>query len=324
MRFEPHNSSFFRTRGVVITPDDLSLADWPERAKRAKLTTIALHPFPSEVIRFVQSESGEQFLERCRRLGLHVEYELHSMRELLPRHLFEKEPALFRMDESGVRRPDSNLCVHSERALEVAAENTVRIARILKPTTNRYFFWGDDGAPWCRCPKCRDLSDSDQALVLETHLIGALRGIDRRSTLAHLAYANTLSPPNQVKPAKGIFLEFAPIDRRYDVPFEDSSNRKHLEALEANLAVFGKEGAQALEYWLDVSRFSKWRKPAVKLPWNQDVFEADLRTYASRGIRHITSFAVYIDADYVNRYGEPPLQEYGRGFDAIGKRKPLS
>ena len=35
--------SLFATRGVVLVPSDLSLADWPERAKEAGLTTIALH-----------------------------------------------------------------------------------------------------------------------------------------------------------------------------------------------------------------------------------------------------------------------------------------
>jgi hypothetical protein len=40
--------------------------------------------------------------------------------------------------------------------------------------------------------------------------------------------------------------------------------------------------------------------------------------YASRGIRNITSFAVFVDADYVRRFGEPTfVREYGqdlRGF----------
>ena len=31
------------TRGVVLMPEDLSLNDWPERGKKAELTTIALH-----------------------------------------------------------------------------------------------------------------------------------------------------------------------------------------------------------------------------------------------------------------------------------------
>jgi hypothetical protein len=163
--------AFFVTRGVVITPEDVTLGDWPDRARRAGLTTIALHPFPSTVVGFVRSDAGQQFLKRCRSLGLEVAYELHAMRELLPRDLFPNDSSLFRMDDLGERVGDANLCVHSARALDIAAENAVKVARSLQPTTGRYFFWGDDGQPWCRCPKCRGLSDSDQALLFENHLI---------------------------------------------------------------------------------------------------------------------------------------------------------
>lgn len=312
----PPAQPFFLTRGVVLVPDDLTLEDWPERAKRAGLTTVALHhgASPTLVADFVRSAKGQRFLERCRQISLQVEYELHAMRELLPRSRFKDEPALFRMNDQGQRTADANLCVRSARALDIAVENALALAKALKPTTGRYFFWGDDGCPWCRCPDCRGLSDSDQALALANHLLQALRSLDPKAQLAHLAYANTLPPPKQIKPAPGVFLEYAPINRRYDAPYADQHDPSHqdrLELLDANLVVFGAQDAQVLEYWLDVSRFSKWKKPAVKLPWNSAVFAADLDTYGQRGIRHVTSFAVFIDADYLARHGEPPLDEYG-------------
>jgi hypothetical protein len=308
------DAPFFLTRGVVLVPDDLTLHDWPARAKEAGLTTIALHPFPGRVRTFVESAGGQEFLAQCRQLGLQVEYELHAMAELLPRDLFKKAPDLFRMNEKGDRSSDANLCVHSDRALSIAAENAVGFARTLRPDTGRYFFWGDDGKPWCRCPRCASLSDCDQATVLENHLLAALRRDNPKAQLAHLAYHSTLWPPKQVKPTPGVFLEYAPIRRNFAVPLAaagDDTNRRHLDALDANLEVFGRDGAQALEYWLDVSMFSKWKKPAVKLPFNPAAFASDVNTYGSRGVRHVTTFAVYIDADYVARFGPPPLQEYG-------------
>src|SRR2546423_125850 len=112
-RFDQMLRPTVQTKGVVLTPDDLTLPDWPARAAGAGLTTIALHPSPSIVQQFIRSDSGVQFLSECRRLGVQVEYELHAMAELLPRSLFQTEPTLFRMDEHGNRTADSNLCVHS-------------------------------------------------------------------------------------------------------------------------------------------------------------------------------------------------------------------
>jgi hypothetical protein len=308
----------FATRGVVLIPEDLTLPGWPDRAKESGLTTVALHHGRSvfEVIKFITADAGQEFLARSRRLGLEVEYELHAMSELLPRWMFEEDKSLFRMNEEGERVPDWNLCVHSARALEVASENAVAVARLLRPTTSRYFYWGDDGRPGCRCGKCRELSYSEQALLLENHMAKALRGHDSRAQLAHLAYSTTLTAPRQVKPEPNVFLEYAPIARRYDIPYtEQMEGRDGLANLDANLRVFPAATAQVLEYWLDVSRFSRWKRPAVKLPWNRDVFLADLRAYAVRGIRHVTSFACYIDADYVKRHGEPQaISEYGAGL----------
>jgi hypothetical protein len=66
VRSEP----FFKTRGVVITPTDLTLGNWEKRATQAGLTTIALHPFPSTALSFIQTDDGRTFLEQCHRLGL--------------------------------------------------------------------------------------------------------------------------------------------------------------------------------------------------------------------------------------------------------------
>ena len=299
----------FTTRGVVLVPGDLTFRGWPELASRAGLTTIGLHhgTSPRAVAQFIQSQEGTTFLASCSRLGLEVEYELHAMGELLPRELFVRDPTLFRMDDRGERNPDANLCVHSRHALEIASANAVELARILRPSMGRYFFWGDDGKPWCRCPACRPFTDSDQALLLENRLIAALRREDPRAQLAHLAYANTREPPRQVRPEPGVFLEFAPIEMRHQRELsrlEDAANRPFLDALEANLEVFPRDSAQALEYWLDVSMYSGWRKPARKLPFSEAAVDADLDVYRRYGVGHVTSFAVFIDAEYIARFGE--------------------
>ena len=320
----PDRKPFFKTRGVVLVPSDMTTWDWPEQARRVGLSTIATHVTPSQVAAFVKTEKGQAFLERCRTLGLEVEHELHALRDLLPRGLFARNPEMFRMSPEGKRVADWNLCVHSSRAVEVVCENAQKYARLLRPTTGRYFYWIDDGQPMCHCPKCRELADSDQALLLENQMLRAIREVDGRATLAHLAYANTYRAPSKVKPQPGIFLEFAPIHRRYDVAFARRDAKglgrythgQLLDHLDANLKVFGSGGAQALEYWLDESRFWRHLKPPrparVRIPWDRKVFRADLQAYAERGIRHITTFAAMIDGQYVKHFGPPAaLDEYG-------------
>jgi hypothetical protein len=313
----------FQTRGAVVVVKDMQTLDWPALAKEAGLTTLATHIKPSEIAAFVQTEPGHRFLESCRRHGLEVEHELHALEDLLPRSLFEQDKTMFRMDDKGERVRDWNLCVHSAPALEVAAENSTRYTRLLRSTTGRYFYWIDDGMPMCRCPKCHVYSDSDQALIFENHIWRAIRRADPRARLAHLAYTNTLTPPQQVKPEPGIFLEFAPIERHYDTPFSRREAKgprgilhvQMLDALDANLEWFGRDGAQVLEYWLDVSLIAGWkRETTVKIPWNEAVFRDDLGTYARRGIRRVTSFAAWLDGDYARRWGVAPVHAYGAGW----------
>jgi hypothetical protein len=316
---EPADSS---TRGIILYPFDLTLADWPDRAARAGLTTIGLHAARrlDVLVKFVQSDEGQKFIKQCRQLGLHVEYELHAMGDLLSREYFGQDETLFRLDANGGRNADFNCCPSHPRALEIIAEAAVQYAKLLHPTTHRYFYWPDDGREWCHCEKCRGLLSSEQALLVEHAMLDALRkNHDPAATVCHIAYGPTLDAPRQVKPQPGVFLEFAPIRRRHDRPFEEQHDLPpvdRIEMLDANLDVFPRETAQVLEYWLDVSRFSSWRRPATKLPWHPDVVQADLQSYRRRGIRHVTSFACFIDAEYVRMHGDPQpvLNEYGQAL----------
>jgi hypothetical protein len=322
----------FDTRGVVLLPFDLTLADWPQRAARAGLNTLALHACRrlDVLVEFVKSEPGRKFLGDCRRLGLRVEYELHAMGDLLSRELWYRDAGLFRVDASGRRNHDCNCCPSNPDALAIIAESAVRFGRLLRPTTHRYFYWPDDGRDWCSCAKCKGFSASEQALLVENAMLKALhRHLDPAAQVCHIAYHQTLPAPAQVKPEPGVFVEFAPIERMYStqvgrpvVPLsqrehryrpQDKSNGELLDYLDANLAVFPRGTAQALDYWMDVSLMSTWKRPAKKHFWSREALLDDLQTYARRGIRHVTSFACFMDADYVKLHGDPQpaLDEYG-------------
>jgi hypothetical protein len=309
----------FERRGIVLVPSDLSLAEWPELAARAGLNTIALHPTPDPVIDFVRSTDGQAALARVAELGLDIEYELHAMAHLLPRALFPDHPHLFRMNEAGERVPDANLCQSSEEGLERVAEHAEAVSRILRPTTHRYFLWPDDGAPWCQCPLCRDLTPSDQSTVVANRIAAALRQDDADARVAWLAYANTMAPPRNVRPAPELVLEWAPIERDSGRPLDDpgcEQNARLLAALDKLLEVFPADTAQVLEYWMDASRFCGWRRPAVRIPFDAQVLRADLAALAARGITSATSFGVWLDADYVRMHGMFPIDEYGAALSA--------
>ena len=314
--------NWWQMRGIVLSTKELAEVDWPAIAARSGINTIGTHITPSEVVTFLNTDKGRAFTEACRKNNITVEHQLHAMAELLPRDLFEEDPELFRMDSSGVRTADFNCCAHSQKALDIIASNAAKLAEVLKPGNHRYYFWLDDNAPVCYCPQCREYSPSEQALIVENRMLQAIRQVDPKARLAHLAYSHFMEPPVKVQPEEGIFLEFAPIYRSWDVPLKEKdavcprgypvTNGDNLRWLEANLEVFDAKDAVVLEYWLDASLFSRWKRPAVELPWHPEVCLSDLDTYASYGLRHVTSFAVYMDAEYFERFPSlEPVEEYG-------------
>lgn len=311
---------WYRMRGIqpswedVKTPDVL---DYIEICKKTGINTISVDVDKN-------SKVGKEFIARCAEEGIDIECEGHMMSILLKRSLFATDPDVFRMDASGQRNPDCNGCPSSEKGLEYVYRNAYTVA-VTKPSTNhRYYCWLDDGGDICHCEKCRDLSPSDQALIYENTILKALREVDPEAMLAHLAYFNTVDPPTKVKPAEGIFLEFAPIRRDRYHPLAETwikdwaglTNAELLQKLAANLKVFPVETAMVLEYWMDESLFCGWDpKHLVKLPWDKDLFLSDLKTYASYGIRNMQCYCYYVGADYVTRFGNPDfLEEYGNGL----------
>lgn len=307
--------------GVVLSPDDIADYDWPGLASRCGINTIGVHLLPSQVAAFLHSGRGRSFLHDCDSLGIIVEYQLHALSEFLPRELFSEDSTMFRMDGSGRRTPDFNCCVHSEKALEVIAGNAASYVRQMPSGNHRYYFWVDDDKPMCRCPQCSGFSDSEQALIIENRMLAAIRKVDPSAKLAHLAFQATMPAPRKVVPEDGIFLEFAPIHRVWDRPLSDTaavsyrakvmSHGQNLRYLRDNLEVFDATDAVVLEYWLDSSLASRWHKPAVEPYWHKDVCASDIATYASHGIRNITTFAVYMDSTYFSIFPATPVEEYG-------------
>jgi hypothetical protein len=199
----------------------------------------------------------------------------------------------------------------------VVTARAVELAERLPPSTERYYYWPDDGGAWCHCDRCRGLTASDQQVVVMNAIVTALRAARPEARLACLAYLDCLAPPTGAAPEPGLFLEYAPIRRCYRHALSDGGcalNREHAANLAALVAAFGAEGAQVLEYWLDASMFSGWRRPARQIPFQPALLAADLAMYAGLGIRSVTTFGVYLDAYYFATHGTPPVAEYGHAL----------
>ncbi|GJM28763.1 MAG: hypothetical protein DHS20C17_13980 [Cyclobacteriaceae bacterium] len=307
-------------RGVVVYPSDLTSVGcekWVNMANDAGLNVIALHSDTRletlpKLKAFLESEQGEVFLAECKKYGINVEYELHILMELLPRQLFNQHPDFFRVDKNGKRNSDYNMCFTSKEALKIVKKNVVEMAHWIKPTSHRYFFWTDDVQLYCNCTECGIYSPSEQVLLYENSILEALKEYDPKATVAHLAYVETVVPPEKVKPLPGIFLEFAPIQRDYSKPLNDKL-KTHLKI---NLEIFPPETAQILEYWLDVSMFSDWKSDKlVKIPCSKEQCRRDVVLYESMGIKSITTFGAWINGNYIQKFGEDYsrkiLREYG-------------
>src|SRR5688500_9062157 len=64
----------------------------------------------------------------------------------------------------------------------------VELAERLPPSTDRYYFWPDDGGAWCHCDRCRCLAPADQQVLVMNAILTALRSVRPDARLACLAY----------------------------------------------------------------------------------------------------------------------------------------
>ena len=223
----------------------------------------------------------------------------------------------FRMDKHGNRVADCNFCPSSNEAMELAAERAAEVARSLYRSSERFYFWMDDAKnKKCHCPKCRNKSASDQQLMVLERILSALRKERPESKLAYLAYFDTMELPN-LEIADGLFLEYAPIGKTINAASAEAEEEIRMARLLRER--FGCKDAKVLEYWLDNSLFSRWKKPPLSFsftPESVKTMEDDIRNYVDMGFEVITTFACFLGTDYEELYGEADITPFAR---AIGK-----
>ena len=307
--------------GVVIDPLELDEA-WLRRIQDGGIQLLGLHPHPKEstpeqIDAWRRDEGNIRLLERLSQAGVAIEWEVHALSWLLPRAHFAENPEWFRMNEEGQRTPDHNLCCSNEAALETLRRNAAVLAELMPPDNHRYHLWLDDVSQCrCCCPKCRNLSAADQALTVYNAILQGLRRVDPLAKQCYLAYHDANAVPVSVRPDDGIYLEYAPFCRDHRKPLVDpdsSRNTSEIRNLPALVEYFGRQDAQALDYWLDNSLFSGWTKPPKEFHLEQDVLRQDAQYYHQLGFSRITTFACFLGKEYTDLYPEPEdIVRYGR------------
>ncbi len=303
--------------GILIHPEELNKKQI-DRVKKLGITTLALHPRGgekahetlTEMLSMLENEKYRSLIDYARSLGIEIEYEFHAASYLLPRELFADHPDYFRMDENGKRTPDLNLCVSNEEALSIVVKRAAELAKKLYKSTPNYYFWLDDiKNKSCRCPRCRALSPSDQQLTVMNAIVKELQKSVKNARLAYLAYFECIDTPKTARPADGIFLEYAPIERDMHKRLSETEGEE-TNRIRDLLSYFGKEASKVLEYWLDNSLFSKWKKPPVRFLPDSELIKDDISYYLDLGFEYITSFACFLGEDYEDLYGEADISSF--------------
>ena len=311
-----------KNRGILVHPEDLT-CDWIDRMCAAGLNVLGIHPVGGKLAheslqQAVERHAGQDFsgmLKYAKNKGLTLEYEAHALAWLLPRSMFAEHPDWFRMDAGGARNPDFNLCVSNRDALDYIARRTAELAGLLETGSDRYYFWLDDvTGRSCSCPECRRLSPSDQQMIAVNAMLRGLRTYNPKAQLCYIAYHDALEAPRKVDPENGVFLEYAPIRRNMHRPINDpdcAENVRETRYLPDLISCFGAANARILEYWMDNSLFSNWKRPPKPFTLDAEVMKRDVEYYASLGFRDITSFGCFLGPDYDELYGKTDLNIYG-------------
>jgi len=312
-----------RRRGIVLHDTDCGTY-WAERLEKSGLNVVGVHPAGgvdahltlAACMELVKTDRFRDFRQRMNRAGIAVEFEMHALTWILPRDLFDTHPDWFRMDENGERTPRFNCCASSEEALTFIRDRAALLAAAFPSDTGLYHFWIDDVAEAkCHCPRCRNLSASDQALLITRAVAEGVRRVDGESRTAYLAYCETLKTPEHADPLPCVFLEFAPIARDFSRSLFDPDSEKNAAQtafLPSLLDFFGTRDAKALDYWVDNSLFSGWTLPPKRFSLNEAVCRADVHGYAERGFEAVTSFGCYLGENYRELWGDAEVEPYFR------------
>jgi hypothetical protein len=210
--------------------------------------------------------------------------------------------------------------VSNPEAISIVSKGASELALKLYKSTDRYYFWMDDVKnKRCMCDKCRNLSMSDQQMIYVNAILEQIQKNNTDAKMAYLAYFDCIEPPKRIKPINGVFFEYAPMEK-YTLSAQEQSKTSVDEALSIPklFSVFSKKNSKVLEYWLDNSMFSGWKKPEKKFIPDEIMIREDIDKYSRSGFEYISSFACYLGPEYVKLHGKPDISPF---YNAINRYK---
>lgn len=304
-------------RGVVLSPSDFDI-NWFDYFGD-NLNTLGIHSgggAAHDIFEKLGHYGTEEFRRECAGRGIDLEYELHAPHQLIDYSSFGSHPEYFYQNSrTQERQNDGNWCVSSP-ALQMVAKNACGIAEKLPASTGRYFYWGVDkgGDDWCHCSKCAPLSSADQCLMTANAIVKEMRKSDPEAVFGSLFYLATMEAPYKVAPEDGVIAEFAPFRRCYLHALDDpdcATNRRFYKCFKELLAIFGPGRMHVLEYHIDSSYASFGTGKHRRCPCRDaNLMKRDIAVYARHGIKSFTSFAVDINKEYLDLYGDTDINNY--------------
>lgn len=179
----------------------------------------------------------------------------HIIPQLLPRELFDKNPDYFRMDQTGKRVKNGNLCPSNPATLKIIAENAVKYTKENSWAVNIEVVGEDiwDGS-WCYCPECKTMTVQDQYITACNAIAHAIRESGSSIQIDAMAYHDTLEPDLTVKPDPDLRLMWAPRERSFGHPLNDPRsdlNQWYASCFEQWANIFGPKNIDLFEYWTD-------------------------------------------------------------------------
>ena len=306
---------------MLIHPDEIS-KKWIDKLANAGVGVLGIHPVGgkraaaalSDLVDTAKTPRFRSLIDYAKSLGLEIEYEVHAAGYLMPRELFATHPEYFRVNKEGQRSADWNFCVSNPSALELFAKRAAKLASDLYGSSKNYYFWMDDGRGFkCHCPKCRELSASDQQLIAVNAMLSEIKKTEPNAKMAYLAYMDSITVPSRVSAEKGVFLEYAPFEK-YTAKGDGAAERIAIERkmIVPLMEFFHGEPCKVLEYFYDNSMFSGWKKPPAKFTLDEAKMRNEIKDYIELGFEYMSTFACFLGEDYESLYGDVSIIPFAK------------